>query len=171
MISVMELLNKVIMVMVILFTGLSRVYAQEVSPETLDSLYIRSLKSEVGLWLSAGCKYIEPTVQTQRIKNHFKSGVYKFPNPDELFRIAYRNHRHLDVYRLNYQAISRDTIDINVGKVSLHVKRGLFIFNGKFYFRKVDYLVSCAGTSGYQPGFRYVYQADKHAWTEIRHRY
>jgi hypothetical protein len=50
------------MVIVILFTGLSRVYAQEVSPETLDSLYIRSLKSEVSLSLKTGCEYIEPNV-------------------------------------------------------------------------------------------------------------
>jgi hypothetical protein len=62
MISNMQLLNKVIMVIVILFTGLSRVYAQEVSPETLDSLYIRSLKSEVSLSLKTGCEYIEPNV-------------------------------------------------------------------------------------------------------------
>jgi hypothetical protein len=156
---------------VVLFTGLSLTYAQDVSPKVLDSLYLRSLKSEVGLLLSAGYKYIEPTAQTRRIKSSFKSTNYKFPDREALFRIAYRNDRHLGVYRLNYKAISEDTIDINVGKVSLHVKKGIFIFHGKCYFRKMNYLVSCAGTDGYQARFRYAYQADRHAWTEIGRRY
>jgi hypothetical protein len=73
-----------------------------------------------------------------------------------LFRIAYGNNKHLDVYRLSCKAISRDIIDVNLGRVTLHVRRGIFIFKGKFYFKQVNYLV---------------YHADKHAWTEVFHQY
>jgi len=45
----------------------------------------------------------------------------------------------------------------------LKVKKGIFFKNG-LYFKKAEYSISCGGTNGYQPTFRYVFDKDLNEW-------
>ena len=130
---------------------------EQVDKQRLDSIYIKALNSRFDLQLSSGWKFIEPNEWTERIKNYFDhNSVYKFLSSDELFDYAYKNGKILKLYRITHKQISKDTIDINFGDITLKVKKGIFFKNG-LHFREVNYSLACGGTDGYIPDFRFVY--------------
>jgi hypothetical protein len=140
---------------------------QEIDKQTLDSIYIKALNSRFDLQLSSGQKFIEPNEQTERIKNNFDhNSVYNFLSADELFDYAYKHGKTLKLYRVTHKQISKDTIDINFGDLSLSVKKGVFFKNG-LHFREANYSLACGGTNGYIPDFRFVYDKEKNIWKII----
>ena len=104
--------------------------AQETDKQILDSIYINALNSRFDFLLSSGTKFIEPNEQTERIKDNFKNSVYAFFDSEELFDYAYKHGKKLRLYRITHKQISKDTIDINFGTLTLKVKKGIF-FKGK----------------------------------------
>ena len=140
---------------------------EQIDKQTLDSIYIKALNSRFDLQLSSGQKFIEPNEQTERIKNNFDhNSVYNFLSADELFDYAYKHGKTLKLYRVTHKQISRDTIDINFGDLSLSVKKGVFFKNG-LHFREANYSIACGGTNGYIPDFRFVYDKEKNIWKII----
>jgi hypothetical protein len=140
---------------------------QEIDKQTLDSIYIKALNSRFDLQLSSGQKFIESNEQTERIKNNFDhNSVYNFLSADELFDYAYKHGKTLKLYRVTHKQISKDTIDINFGDLSLSVKKGVFFKNG-LHFREANYSIACGGTNGYIPDFRFAYDKEKNIWKII----
>ena len=140
---------------------------KQIDKQTLDSIYIKALNSRFDLQLSSGQKFIEPNEQTERIKHNFDhNSVYNFLSADELFDYAYKHGKTLKLYRVTHKQISKDTIDINFGDLSLSVKKGVFFKNG-LHFREANYSLACGGTNGYIPDFRFVYDKEKNIWKII----
>jgi len=140
---------------------------EQIDKQTLDSIYVKALNSRFDLQLSSGQKFIEPNEQTERIKNNFDhNSVYNFLSADELFDYAYKHGKTLKLYRVTHKQISRDTIDINFGDLSLSVKKGVFFKNG-LHFREANYSIACGGTNGYIPDFRFAYDKEKNIWKII----
>lgn len=145
--------------------------AQEISSNTLDSLYINALNYRWDLLISSGRKYIEPNKQTERIKSHFDElSVYRFPTPDELFPIAHKNGKSLMIHRITHKIISKDTIDINFDITILTTKKGIFFKNG-LHFKKANFSLSCGGTNQYEPDFRFVFSPEMKKWIMISNKY
>jgi hypothetical protein len=135
--------------------------------QTLDSIYIKALNNSIGLQISSGWKFIESNEQIERIKNNFDhNDVYKFLSSDELFDYAYKHGKTLKLYRVTHKQISKDTIDINFGDLTLIVKKGIFFKNG-LHFREANYSLACGGTNGYIPDFRFVYDRQSKTWEII----
>jgi hypothetical protein len=140
---------------------------EQIDKQTLDSNYIKALNNRFDLQLSSGQKFIEPNEQTERIKNNFDhNSVYNFLSADELFDYAYKHGKTLKLYRVTHKQISKDTIDINFGDLSLSVKKGVFFKNG-LHFREANYSLACGGTNGYIPDFRFAYDKEKNIWKII----
>lgn len=140
---------------------------EQIDKQTLDSIYLKALNSRIDLQLSSGWKFIEPNDQTERIKNNFDhNSVYKFLSSDELFDYAYKHGKTLKIYRVTHKQISKDTIDINFGDLTLKVKKGIFLKNG-IHFREANYTLACGGTNGYMPDFRLVYNKEDTTWNIV----
>lgn len=154
------------LILIIFGFNSSLIFAQETDKLTLDSIYIKSLNGRFDFLLSSGTKFIEPNEQTERIKNNFKHSVYGFYSSDELFDYAYKHGKTLRLYRITHKQISKDTIDISFSDLSLTVKKGLFFKNG-LHFREANYSLSCGGTEGYVPDFRFVYDKTNKTWIII----
>ncbi|MEA5007062.1 MAG: hypothetical protein VB022_11710 [Rikenellaceae bacterium] len=136
----------------------------QIDKQTLDSIYIKALNGRIDLQLSSGWKFIEPNEQTDRIKDKFdQNSVYKFLSSDELFDYAYKHGKTLKLYRVTHKQISNDTIDINFGDLALKVKKGIFLKNG-LHFREANYTITCGGTDGYIPDYRFVYDKQAVTW-------
>jgi hypothetical protein len=139
----------------------------QIDKQILDSIYIQALSSRFDLQLSSGQKFIEPNEQTERIKNNFgHNSIYKFLSADELFDYACKHGKTLKLYRVTHKQISKDTIDINVGDLTLKVKNGIFFKNG-LHFREANYSLACGGTNRYIPDFRFVYDRQTKTWKII----
>ncbi len=163
-------MNRLIIILLLFLVIFPKVIiAQEIDSLILDSLYIKALNSRFDLLLSSGIKFIEPNEQTERIKNNFKNSVYGFYSSDEIFDYAYKHGKSLRLYRINYQQISKDTIDINFGSLTLEVKKGIFFKYG-LHFRKANYFLDCGGTKGYIPDFRFAYDKEKDEWNIVNGR-
>jgi len=144
---------------------------EQIDKQTLDSIYLKALNSRIDLQLSSGWKFIEPSEQTERIKNNFdQNSVYKFLSADELFDYAYKHGKSLKLYRVTHKQISKDTIDINFGDLALKVEKGIFLKNG-LHFREANYSIACGGTNGYMPDYRFVYDKQTKTWRIIGGRY
>jgi|GEM_PF-1457473 len=144
---------------------------EPIDKQTLDSIYLKALNSRIDLQLSSGWKFIEPNVQTERIKNNFdQNSVYKFLSSDEIFDYAYKHGKTLKLYRVTHKQISNDTIDINFGDLALEVKKGIFFKNG-LHFREANYVLDCGGTIGYIPDFRFAYNKEDSTWDIIGDTY
>ncbi|WP_282037928.1 hypothetical protein [Saccharicrinis aurantiacus] len=140
---------------------------EQVDKQRLDSIYIKALNNRFDLQLSSGWKFIEPNERSERIKNYFDhNSAYKFPSSDELFDYAYKHGKTLKLYRITHKQISKDTIDINFGDLTLTVKKGIFLKNG-LHFREANYSLACGGTNGYIPDFRFVYDKKTKTWKII----
>ena len=135
--------------------------------EIINRLIIQSLESRFDLQLSKGIKYIEPNEFTIRIKDEIKY-PFKIIQGKELFNEAYKMENHaITLYRIYPKIISKDTIDINIGPISIKARKGLFLKPKKLHFRKVEINITCGGTNGYQPDFRYVYNTENKIWENI----
>ena len=140
---------------------------EQIDKQTLDSIYIKALNSRFDLQLSSGQKFIEPNKQTERIKKNFDhNSVYKFLSSEELFNYTYKHGKTLRLYRITHKKISKDTIDINFGNLTLTVKKGIFLING-LHFREAYYALDCGCTNGYIPDFRFVFDQQTKAWKII----
>jgi hypothetical protein len=140
---------------------------EQVDKQRLDSIYVKALNNRFDLQLSSGWKFIEPNERTERIKNCFDhNSVYKFLSSDELFDYAFKHGKRLKLYRITHKQISKDTIDINFGDLTLKVKKGIFFKNG-LHFREANYSLACGGTNGYIPEFRFVYVKKTKTWEII----
>jgi hypothetical protein len=157
---------KKIILFCFLISNFTLINAQEIKSETLDSLYVKSLNNRYDLLLSSGYKYIEPNNETERIKSKFDLSVYKFENQEKLFKIAYKNNKELNLYRINHKIVSKDTIDINIGEIFMTVRKGIY-FKNKLHFKKTFISIPCGGTNGYQPDFRYVFSQKDNKWIVI----
>jgi len=143
---------------------------EPIGRQILDSIYLKALNSRIDLQLSSGWKFIEPNEQTERIKNNFdQNSVYKFLSSDKLFDYAYKHGKTLKLYRVTHKQISKDTIDINFGDLSLVVRKGIYFKNG-LRFREANYSIACGGTNGYIPDFRFVYDKKNKTWNIIDDR-
>lgn len=133
----------------------------------LDSLYIRAIHDRIDLNLTAGHKYFEVTENTVRIKNSIQVPAFKFLTHEELIRKSIRDKQQLNVYRVVHQIISRDTVDINVGVVTVRGKRALYLNHGRLITRKGFFSIKCGGTNGYVPTERFVYNRNTRAWDRV----
>lgn len=132
----------------------------------LDSLYIRTLRSQFDLLLSSGHKYFEVNENTVRIKDKIDIPVYSFLSDEQLIDKAIKNNGSLTVYRVTHKVISPDTVDININTVVLAAKRSIHFDNG-LKTKKAQYFISCGGTNGYVPTARYAFDHNTKAWTKI----
>jgi len=139
------------------------IFGQEINQNILDSLFIKSLNNRFDLLISSGFHVIEPTQQTERIKNNFKNTVFWFMNQNEIFDYAYKHGKKLELLRITHKQISADTIDINFSEIKLTVRKGIY-FKGGLHFRKANITIGCGGTNGYIPDFRFVYNKEEDRW-------
>ena len=154
----------------ILFFLFQNLYSQKVTENTIDSLIVKSLMSRLDFVLSSGIKYIEPNEYGLRIKNKVRM-PFVILEKDKLFETAYKsNKKNLTIYRIVPEIISKDTIDVNIGEISLTAKKGLF-FRPHLHFKKMNYLIPCGGTNGYQPDFRFVFNSKNKKWENISEKY
>ena len=161
---------KVLFTLGFLLGLLNTVYGQldHLKQSDIDSLYIRTINNQGYLFLSSGPKYFQITENTGRIKNHKDFAYFHFLTDEELIKIALKKTRPLTVHRVGHKIISKDTIDVNIGIVSVTAKRSLH-FNNGLKTKKANFALSCGGTNGYQPTARYAYDSDLKAWIEIEY--
>jgi hypothetical protein len=145
---------------IIILTASNSLFAQIEQPD-LDSLYVRTIRSQIDLAISSGHKYFEVTPNTERIKDHVGIAVFKFLPDSELIDKAIKEKRPITVYRVIHKIISTDTVDVNIGEVTVTAKRTILL--GK----KANFAVGCGGTNGYVPDKRFVYDSTAGTWNEI----
>ena len=145
-------------------------FAQKNHEDVIDSLIIKSLNLRFDLLLSSGIKYIEPNKYAVKVKDKINY-PYKLLVGNTLFYKAYtQKSNSLELIRIVPQFISKDTIDINFSQVFLKVQKGLYL-KPKLHFKKAELFLSCGGTNGYQPDFRYVYNSNNQSWKNISEKY
>jgi hypothetical protein len=132
----------------------------------LDSLYIRTIRNQIHLILSSGHKYFEITENTARIRDKVNVDIFKFLTNDELINKSIKEKKQITVYRVVHKVISPDTVDINIGTVTLTAKRSLH-FNHGLRTKKASFAISCGGTNGYVPTDRYAFNTSTNTWNRI----
>ena len=132
----------------------------------LDSLYIRTIKSQFDLMLSSGYKYFEVTQNTERIKDKVGVDIFKFLTQEELIDKSIKEKKSIRAYRVVHKVISTDTVDINIGDVMVTAKRSIH-FNHGLRTRKANFSISCSGTDGYVPTSRYAFNKKLNAWDKV----
>ncbi|MEO9870700.1 hypothetical protein [Ekhidna sp.] len=145
---------------IFILTASHGLFAQIEQPD-LDSLYVRTIRSQIGLAISSGHKYFEVTPNTERIKDHVGIAVFKFLSDSELIDKAIKEKRPITIYRVVHKIISTDTVDVNFGEVTVTAKRTILL--GK----KANFAVGCGGTNGYIPNKRFVYYSTDEEWKEV----
>ena len=136
----------------------------------LDSLYVKALNSRFDLILQSGWHYVEMNEYGKRISEMNVSDRFKFLNNEELINLSIKEKKTVRIIRLNHKTITKDTVDINFGDVSVTAKRGIFFYHG-IRFKKADFSVGCGGTHGYQPDIRFVYDRKEKRWNSIENRF
>jgi hypothetical protein len=137
---------------IIILTASNCLFAQIEQPD-LDSIYVRTIRGQIGLAISSGHKYFEVTPNTERIKDQVGVDVFKFLPDSELIDKAIKEKRPIIIYRVVHKIISTDTVDVNIGEVTVTAKRTILL--GK----KANFAVGCGGTNGYIPTRRFVYDS------------
>jgi len=147
-------------------------FSQEfnISPTELDSLYVKALNNKYDQILSSGWKYVELNEYGNRIKNLNVSDRYKFLTNEELIKLSLKRNENISVIRLTHNIISKDTIDINFGTVTVNAKRQIH-FNHGLRFRKANFAIDCGGTNGYRPDMRFVFNEEKKNWELITNQF
>jgi hypothetical protein len=156
-------------IMLVLMLGVTKVsfgQADSIKRADLDSLYIRTIKSQLDLILSSGHKYFEVTENTSRIKDKIKIDIFKFLTDQELIDKSIKEKKTLTVYRVNHEIISSDTVDINIGTMAVSAKRAIH-FNHGLRTKKASFMISCGGTNGYVPSDRYAFNKTTKTWDKI----
>ena len=132
----------------------------------LDSLYIRTIRSQLGLVLSSGDKYFEITNETERIKDKVGISTFIFMTHKELIDRSLRERKSLTVNYMTHKIISKDTVDINIRYKTLTAKRCIH-FNHGLKTRKVRIGFPCGGTDGYVPTARFAYNFATKTWDKF----
>jgi len=132
----------------------------------LDSMYVKTLDSQIELALSSGHKYFEINENTDRIKDMYEVGVFKFKTNDELVDEAIKRKKILTVYRVAHKVISADTVDVNIGQLCVSAKRAIH-FNHGLKFKKANFGLLCSGTNGYVPTCRFVFDKTDEKWKKL----
>lgn len=135
---------------------------EKIDVSVLDSLYVIALNNRIDNLLSSGYKYIEPSEQTERIKNMQVSDRYKFLTSNELTKLSLQEKRTLSLIRIGHKFISKDTIDINLGNAGYTATKKKHADGTTYTY--IDIALSCGGTRGYQPSMRFVYDKTKKEW-------
>ena len=138
---------------------------ENISSSELDSMYFKTLQSQY-LFLVNGTIYVENNEFTERLKNIEELEYFKFMSTDELIKESLKTKKELDVIRVVHRVISKDTIDVNIGYLSVKARRVLH-FNKGLKFKKADFKLSCGGTNGYQPTGRFVYNLRDKKWSKL----
>lgn len=137
----------------------------------IENLYLEALNQRFDLMLSSGYKYIELNEVTSEVKNRIPSNsIFKFLTNEELIRVAIKKKRDLKIYRMTHKEISKDTLDINFSHLSLTAKRKIH-WNKGLKFIKAEYKLSCGGTNGYEPDFRFVKDVESNTWKMIKNKF
>jgi hypothetical protein len=132
----------------------------------LDSLYVRTIRNQIYLALSSGYKYFEITSNTDRIKDKVGITIFKFLTHEELIDKSIKEKKSILVYRVVHKIISSDTVDINIGDVSVTAKRSIH-FNHGLRTKKANFAISCGGTNGYIPTERFAFNRETRTWDQI----
>lgn len=137
----------------------------------IENLYVEALNHRVDLLLSSGYKYIELNEVTSQVKNKIPANsIYKFLNNEELIKLALREKSDLNVYRMTHKEISNDTIDINFSHLRLSAKRKIH-WNKGLKFKKAEFRLSCGGSDGYEPDFRFVKETKTNNWKLVKNKF
>lgn len=157
---------KLILIFVFLIPDLIFGQSDNLSSAGLDSMYIKTLHSQIDLVLTSGHKYFEINENTNRIKNSVGVDIFKFKTNDELIDEAIKRKKTLTVYRVTHKIISADTVDVNIGQLYVSAKRAIH-FNHGLRFKKADFKLSCGGTNGYEPTYRFVFDKTDEKWIKL----
>ncbi len=158
--------NRVIIILIIATTGNLAAQIDSSKTADIDSLYVRTLRTQLGMILSSGYKYFEINERTERIKNVVNVDRFKFLTREQLVNQSIEQKTPIAVYFINYKIVSPDTVDINIGDATLTAKKSIH-FNHGLKTRKVNYAVSCGGTDGYVPTERYAFNHTTMTWDKI----
>jgi hypothetical protein len=141
---------------------LSQAFAQldSVTISDLDSMYLKTIKSQFDLMLSSGHKYFRVDKNTERIKDIVNVDIFKFMTENDLINKSIKEKKQIRVYLVTHKIISSDTVDVNIGDMTLTAKK-------TFGKRKANFAVSCGGTNGYVPTARFAYNSLTKAWDKI----
>jgi hypothetical protein len=141
---------------------LNNVFGQPdpVKTSDLDSMYLKTLKSQFDLMLSSGHKYFRVDKNTERIKDKVNVDIFKFISENDLINKSIKEKKTISVYFVVHKIISIDTVDINISDASLTAKKTL-------WKRKANFAVSCGGTNGYVPTARFAYNSLTMTWDRI----
>jgi len=156
------------LILIILFLIPDLIFGQSdnLSSAGLDSMYIKTLQSQIDLPLISGHKYFEINENTNRIKNLVGVDVFKFKTYDELIDEAIKSKKTLTIYRVTHKVISTDTVDVNIGQLYISAKRAIH-FNHGLRLKKADIKLSCGGTNGYKPTCRFVFDKTDEKWIKL----
>ena len=158
-----------IIIILILTFGIINISAGQVDSiglANLDSLYVRTIRAQIGLALSSGYKYFEITQNSERIKDKVGIDIFKFLSQEELIDKSIREKKSITAYRVIHKVISADTVDINIGNVMVTARRSIH-FNQGLRTRKVNLSISCGGTNGYEPTERFVHNNKTNEWDKV----
>ena len=137
----------------------------------IENLYAEALNHRFDLLLTSGYKYIEINEMTSQVKDKIPTNsIYKFLNNEELIKLALREKRDLNIYRMTHREISNDTIDINFSHLRLSAKKKVH-WNKGLKFKKAEFRLSCGGTDVYEPDFRFVKQTKTDDWKLVKNKF
>ncbi|WP_420583274.1 hypothetical protein [Reichenbachiella sp.] len=160
-------MKKAILISLIFASTYSNAQDSNVSTEVLDSIYFQAIEGRIDLALVGGPIFFEQNEVTARIGNinHFR-----FLSDSELIQESLNRKQTINAIRTTHKIISQDTIDVNFGNVAVTAKRQIHFHKG-LRFKKADFAISCGGTNGYQPDFRFVLDNSTGTWKLLTNRY
>lgn len=161
-------MKKVILISLIFVSTYLNGQDLDVSTEVLDSLYSKAIKGRLDLMIQSGPIFFEQNEITTRIGNNI--GHFKFLNDTELIQESLDRKRTISAIRTTHKIISQDTIDVNFGTLAVSAKRQIHFYRG-LRFKKANFAISCGGTNGYQPDFRFVLNKYTGIWQLLTNRY
>ena len=133
-----------------------------VKQSDLDSIFVMALNNRYDLLLTSGWQYIELNEIGSRVSNLNVSDRYKFISDQKLLNSAIKEKRTVQAWRLSYEVIGIDTLDVNFSPVYFNGKRKM-AFNKSLKFRST--------LDDYVPDMRFVFDRQKDKWTLIEGRY
>ena len=153
---------RISVVFILITAALNNVFGQPDSVKTsdLDSTYLKTIKSQFHLMLSSGHKYFRVDKNTERIKDIVNVDIFKFMTEKDLINKAIKEKKPLTVYFMTHEIISRDTVDVNIGYMTLTAKKERGKTNANFQ-------VSCGGANGYVPTARFAFNSLTGIWEKI----
>ncbi|MEP4531623.1 MAG: hypothetical protein ABJ004_00965 [Cyclobacteriaceae bacterium] len=161
-------MKKVILISLIFVSTYSNGQDSDIANTVLDSLYSQAIQGRFDLVLVGGPIFFEQNEITRRIDSPF--GHFLFLNENELIQESLDRKRTINAIRTTHKIISHDTIDVNFGTVEVTAKRQIHFHKG-LRFKKANFAISCGGTNGYQPDFRFVLNNSTGIWELLTNRY